>query len=326
MPSDTSTPVTSALDVSLLDPSIQLPTFLVIGAGKSGTTSLWSYLGQHPDVFVSPVKETNFFALEGQDVPAQDTSAEQMHHYPWSVTRWADYATLFAGAAGHAAVGEVSPMYLYHPEAPARIKARLPHVRLVAVLRQPADRLFSRWQHLVSEGRAPSARFADALDRSSIWWRRPDLVPEGFYGRHVARYLDAFPREQLKVVLFDDLKADLPGVLRDVYAFLGVDPGFVPEVLTPRNVSGRIENPVLRRLVGRESVVRAALERLAPGLLARLREAPRARRALHAVRRRLATRDTLSPALRRRLTREVYGDDLDCLEDVLGRDLSTWRA
>jgi hypothetical protein len=299
---------------------------LVIGAGKSGTTSLWSYLGQHPDVFVSPVKEPNFFALEGQAVPARDASPGQMHHYPQSVTRWADYVALFDSAAGHAAAGEASPMYLYHPDAPARIRARLPEAKLVAVLRQPAERLFSRWQHLVADGRAPSPRFADALRPDSIWWRRPDLVPEGFYGRHLARYLALFPREQVKVVLFDDLKADAAGVVRDVYDFLGVGPSVQPQALTPRNASGRIEHPVLRRLVGRQSVVRAAVARLAPDLLDRLREDPRAQRLLYGVRRRLATRDVLPADLKRRVTEEIYGADLRQLEALLGRDLSAWRG
>jgi hypothetical protein len=296
----------------------------VIGAGKSGTTSVWRALDQHPEVFMSPVKEPNFFALKGEDLSPDADDPERMHHYPDAVTTWTDYQALFDEAPDGAVTGEASPMYLYDERAPATIAHHLgTDVRLVAFLRQPAERLFSRWQHLVAEGFPPSDQFQDALDRSSIWWRRPDLVPEGFYGAHLQRYVDRFPRAHLKVFLFEDLVTRPHETMATLYRFLNVDPSFRPDT-TPRNSSHRLQHPALAWLLGRRGGLKAALAAARPGLWNRLRHADPARRLLARLRRRLGHKDALPPRLRRRLTTEIYADDLRHLEGLLGRSLTAW--
>jgi hypothetical protein len=300
------------------------PSFLVIGAGKSGTTSLWRSLDQHPEVFMSPVKEPNFFALKGEDLPRDADDPERMHHYPDAVTTCAGYQALFDEAPDGAVTGEVSPMYLYDERAPATIAHHLgTDVRLVAMLRQPAERLFSRWQHLVAEGYPPSDRFRDALDRSSIWWRRPDLVPEGFYGAHLQRYLDRFPRSHLKVFLFEDLVERPKATMEALYRFLGVDPAFRPDT-TPRNSSHRLQHPVLAWLLGRHGGLKAVLRSALPELWSRLRRSPTAQRLLATARRHLGHKASLPGALRRRITHEIYADDLRHLNSLLDRSLDHW--
>jgi len=300
------------------------PSFLVIGAGKSGTTSVWRALDQHPEVFMSPVKEPNFFALKGEDLAPDADDPERLHHYPDAVTTWADYQALLGGAPDGAVTGEVSPMYLYDERAPANIAHHLgTDVRLVAFLRQPAERLFSRWQHLVAEGYPPSDRFRDALDRSSVWWRRPDLVPEGFYGAHLQRYLDRFPRSHLKVFLFEDLVERPQETMAVLYRFLGVDPAFRPDT-TPRNSSHRLQHPVLAWLLGRHGGLKAVLRSALPEVWSRLRQSPTAQRLLATVRRRLGHKASLSGTLRRRITHEIYGDDLRHLATLLDRSIDHW--
>ena len=162
-----------------------LPDFLLIGAGKSGTTAVHSCLDQHPEIYMSAIKEPNFFALEGTKLNCQQNDPEQRFHYPWSVTSLEEYKELFVQKTEGQICGESSPMYLYSPEAVQRIKNYVPEIILIAILRNPADRLYSRYMHLARENREPSQSFADALDRKSIWWRRNDLVNEVHISPHV---------------------------------------------------------------------------------------------------------------------------------------------
>lgn len=295
------------------------PSFLVIGAGKSGTTSVWRYLDQHPEVFMSPVKEPNFFALEGMSL-SSEPDPKRMHHYPQSVTTWEDYQALFADAPPTLVTGEVSPMYLYDDRAPSNIVNHLgTDVRLIAFLRQPAERLFSRWQHLVADGHPPSDDIRDAFDRSSIWWQRPDLVPEGFYGNHLQRYVERFPRSHLKIFLFEELVEHPDATLTALYEFIGVDPSFTP-VQAQHNSSHRLTHPVLDWLFGRESPLKQLLCTLAPSL----RHHPMANQLLAWIRQRFGHREVLSPDLRKRLTHEIYADDIRKLESILDRRLPQW--
>ena len=297
------------------------PTFFVIGAGKSGTTSLWRYLDQHADVFVTPVKEPNFFALMGETIPDPAADPDRMHDYPQSVTTWDAYRALFHGSQHAAARGEVSPMYLYHPDAPARLRRFCPDAKLIAVLRHPADRLFSRWQHLLADGYPPSDAITDAFDRDSIWWRRNDLVREGFYGRHLQRYLARFPREQIRVVLFEDFVADPDAVMQSLFRFLGVAPSAALDTGTRHNTSARVASPLLRWAIGRDGALKRWIAAHLPP-----HWTPTARAVLTDLRRRFGRRDTLAPSVRRRLIRDIYRPDILRLEGLLDRDLSHWLA
>src|ERR671920_1370194 len=108
------------------------PNFIVIGAAKAGTTALYWYLAEHPTVFMSPVKETNFFAYALDEQGRLVYGDPDVHKFP--VKTLAEYEALFAPAAGVLAVGEASPIYLECPQAPARIRATLPDVRLICCL------------------------------------------------------------------------------------------------------------------------------------------------------------------------------------------------
>ena len=125
-----------------------LPNFLLIGAAKAGTTSLWSYLAQHPEVYLPENKEPNYFAFaDAQPNCVGPAPAHVIHELllKFSVTTWPEYLALFQGRTDQKAVGEASVRYLYVPEAAARIHERLPEVRLIAVLREPVSRLYSHY-------------------------------------------------------------------------------------------------------------------------------------------------------------------------------------
>src|SRR3954454_23553703 len=203
------------------------PTFLILGAAKAGTTALYHYLKQHPEVCMSEIKETNFFALMGRPLDFRGPG-DQEHINRFSVTTWGAYHSRFPDLTDAKAVGEASPLYLYSPEAPGRIARWLPRAKLVVILRDPVDRAYSAFLHLVRDGREAVRDFGEALRREKsrvadhwehIWHYRA----MGLYHEQLKRYADRFDRAQMRIYLHEDLEADPRGVLQDLFRFLGVD-------------------------------------------------------------------------------------------------------
>lgn len=302
----------------------KLPNFMIIGAGKSGTTALYEYLSEHPDVFMSPVKETNFFALEGDKLIDPKDDPEQMYHYPWSITNWDEYVNLYNGVTTEKAIGEVSPMYLYSEEAAFRIKQRLPDVKLIVILRNPVDRLYSRFMHLARENRKPTSRFEDALERGNIWWRRNDLVKEGFYHNHLKKYFQLFEPSQIKVILYDDLKSDPLRVIQNIYDFIGVDGWFEPDLNAEYNVSGLIKNPVIDKFIGQKSVIKELAKRVTPKFTEAITSNQQLRKWVNQLRRKNLTKVPIPNGIRNAMIQSIYGEDINSLQSLINRDLTSW--
>ena len=302
----------------------KLPNFMIIGAGKSGTTALYEYLAEHPDVYMSPVKETNFFALEGEKMVDPKDDPEQMFHYPWSVTNWEDYVKLFDGVETEKAIGEVSPMYLYSEEAAFRIKERFPDMKLIVILRNPVDRLYSRFMHLARENRKPTNRFEDALDRETIWWRRNDLVKEGFYHNHLQKYYDLFDKDQIKVILYDDFKSDPLKEVQNIYEFIGVNGWHEPDFNTEYNVSGLIKNPVIDKLIGQKSVIKELAAMVNPRLKDAIISNQQLKKWINQLRKKNLMKVPIPNNIRNAMIESVYGSDIQQLQHLINRDLSNW--
>jgi hypothetical protein len=232
-----------------------LPTFLIIGAARSGTTSLHRYLGQHPDVFMSPVKEPRFFAMEGAASSPPSGSEERV----WSgtVTSREAYESLFRGVAGETAVGESSVLYLWSERAARAIHAAIPDAKLIASLRHPADRAFSHFRHNRRIGHEPNETFAAALADDAVR-HYTAYVEQGMYGYLLRRYCERFDRDRICVLLYDDLCADPTAATQALYRFLGVDDRFVPRTEEIFNASAepsagdeRLDPALRRRLTER---------------------------------------------------------------------------
>ena len=215
------------------------PNFIILGAAKAGTTALYHYLQQHPQIYMTPLKETNYFALRGQHLdfrgPGDDDYVNRM-----SITNEAAYRAQFEGVRDEIAVGEASPLYLYHPETANRIRQTLPDAKLIAFLRNPVDRAYSAFLHLVRDNRESERDFAAALAREPeriaanyehIW----HYMSMGRYYEQLKRYYDRFPSEQIKVFLYRDLRTEPTRVLREIHGFLGVDADFCPNMGTRYN-------------------------------------------------------------------------------------------
>lgn len=299
--------------------SNKLPTFLIIGAPKSGTTALYEYLRQHPDIYMSPLKEPRFFAVEGGSAnfggPFADVENKVI------IDNMDEYRACFDGAHDEKAIGEASTLYLASPIAPLRIRQYIPDVRLVAILRDPIERAFSGYLMNVMQKRETSS-FEEAIEdeprRLRENWYGARYLDAGHYSEQIRRYLSAFPKEQLKVYLYDDLKDDTHGLLEDLFNFLDVDPTFEVNTSWKHNVSGIPTNRLVDAVIGQRPS-RYWLRRMKPYVpksLVRLR---------HKIRRQYMYRPQLDPETRARLIPR-FKDDILWLQDFLDRDLSAWMS
>lgn len=194
--------------------SRRLPNFLVIGAMKAGTTSLYHYLQAHPQVYMPPVKELAFFA-EGSN---------WRRGLDW-------YRKQFVSADPNAiAIGEASTLYTKYPRhrgVPQRIAAHIPEARLIYVIRDPIVRIRSHYQHRVTQG-SERTPFEEAV------FENPIYVDCSRYALQIEQYMGYFPREQLLVITSEDLRDARLATIRKVYEHLGVDTDFVPNILDRR--------------------------------------------------------------------------------------------
>src|SRR5918994_968558 len=208
-----------------------MPNFFIVGAQKAGTTSLYHYLNQHPQIYMSPVKEPFFFDHEinskGDVVVRGFAGRRQAPRY----ANLEEYQALFRGVGGETAIGEASPLYIYAPGTPERIKEYVPEARSVALLRNPADRAYSAYLHALRIGVEPLADFAQALreeeERIRNGWHYVfHYRNRGLYYEQIKRYYEVFGRESVGVWLYDDLKEDPARMVRSVFRFLGVEDTF----------------------------------------------------------------------------------------------------
>lgn len=307
---------------------MKYPNFLIIGAGKSGTTSVYQAIKQHPDVFMSPVKEPNFFALEGQKKTTgyDKEDPDGFNFYPWAVTKLEDYQTLFETVADEKAVGESSTMYQYMPKAPQNIKKHIPEAKLIAIFRNPADRLYSRYLHLVRENRPPTPNFEDCFERGNLWWQKNDLVQEGFYYTHMKRYFELFDPSQIKIMLYEDLRKEPVAFMQELFDFIGVDKAFIPDMSVQYNVSGKIKNKYVDLFIGQQSFLRKGVEKISPALIQRVRESHGMQKIVTNLRKKNLERVPLSNAVRKRLIEEIYKEEIVSFGNLIQRDLSHWLS
>jgi Sulfotransferase family len=220
------------------------PNLFIVGAAKAGTTSLYHYLARHPDVYMSPVKEPHFFS---QIRPTPNLEPFFPH-----VVDEAAYLALFAAARGEKYLGEASTSYLWDHSAADAIQASCPDAKIIIILREPCDRAYSHYWNDVREG-IEHRSFDDAVSEEvrgppGEWGVSSLYVDAGFYSERVERYLEKFEGNVL-ILFFEQLVADVPTTVEQVFTFLAVDPGCASQIereasnpfALPRNaLSGRL--------------------------------------------------------------------------------------
>lgn len=308
---------------------MRAPNFFIVGAPRAGTTSLYHYLDQHPAIYMSPIKEPSFFSPEvveltprAKDIFAADAAAVQAYlDGPMTekrdrgfVLEWAQYLKLFKHATNETAVGEASVAYLGSYGAPWAIRARIPDARIVMMLRDPVDRLYSHFVALRAVGEA---------DRPFVEWaagevpadaaRRTRSGPDwpGRYALHLRRYLDAFRHDQVRVSLYEDYVHDPRTVVKNLLTFLRVDPEYPIDLRRRHNVTLVPRWPALHHRALRSA--RQAIRSVVPAAVS-----ARARTWY------LTPLSRGPTAGERAQVREMLEADIRALETLIDRDLSGW--
>ncbi|MEP2771612.1 MAG: sulfotransferase [Fulvivirga sp.] len=300
-----------------------IPDFLIIGAGKSGTTSLDNYLKQHPDIFMSSRKEPDFFSYDKIDLRTLDKDA--LAHYENAVTDIKTYSDLFQEASEHQLKGETSNTYLVIEGTAENIYSYHPQMKLIAILRQPTQRLFSRYLHLARESELPSKNFEEVLDKSSIWWIRNDLVKEGFYYKNLKRYFDVFPHQNIRVYLQEDLKNHPVKTLNSIYEFLSLKKLDAINDTIEYNKSGFIKNKFYDRTIGHNSIIKKVIKKVIPSTFYKsLKENKWLKQNINKLQEKNLERPQLSKALYQKITDDIYKEDIVSLSKLIKRDLNSW--
>jgi len=310
------------------------PNFLIIGAQRSGTTSLFKYLQQHPDIYMSQKKEPRFFVFDEENPQFAGSEKEKSEaRYQAlrqaSVTNFQDYCDLFRNVTSQKAIGEASPHYLYCPRAAERIRYYLPDTKIIAILRDPVERAYSNFfLQGPTDAKQFIAKFTQAVRKEEnnklddIWDGAIHYVRKGFYYSQLMRYYNIFDQNRIKVYLYDDLNENLTGLMQDIFRFLDVKDTFIPDTSMRFSDSARkvVGNTFLAKLLAKQW----------PKTLARHVFSNKYR---HSIQQKLITyldstkknfiKPALPPELRKQLI-EIYREDTLKLQDLLQRDLSKW--
>lgn len=289
------------------------PDFFIVGAPRAGTTSLYHYLRRHPDLFMPAVKEPHFFA-QIRPVP------EQSHLFPAMDEQ--RYLRLFKGARDHLAVGEASPSYLVTTEAARRIQERVPHARIIILLRDPVERAFSHYLMDVRDG-LQTLPFYEALVKDyqaprKEWGAARLYVEEGRYHDSIKRYAGSFGAGNVAVFLCEGLALNANLVVSHVLEFLGLDPGRMAPLREPRIYNGF---SVSRNGVADWIVKSKWARKYAAPLVPPLWRSRLVAGVLH----KPAAKPPLDPRAVSFL-RELLTPDLDRLEEFLGQKLPFFRT
>jgi hypothetical protein len=286
---------------------VKNPDFILVGAPKCGTTALFEFLGQHPEVRLANIKEPHFFSFLGDKKPH------------WATKSLEEYAELF-DAADPRLQGEASTWYLYSPTAAISIKRTVPRVKILAILRNPMERALSSYLFRLQNGWESCMNFEAAvraeperIKKGAEWDFH--YVAAGLYGQQLARYYEVFPEDQIKVLLHEDFRIEPEVCLRDVCVFLGINPDFKFTTTVDVNTTKPPRFPSINRFLVKNRHSIGKIRQLLPGIMYRqlLRIKDLNRRS----------RPQTSDSLARELG-DYYREDIKLLETLLGRALSTW--
>ncbi len=203
--------------------------FFVVGAARSGTTSLYNYLKQHPEVFLSDVKELNHFSqVESNDHSDYKTPKKGESYHTKIIKSYEVYESLFSEAGDHQKTGDVSPSYLWGTDTAKRIQKHNPNAKIIITLRNPVERAFSHYVMNYGVGYDKISNFGDALNakQDRVWGGGNLYVAWSTYFDAVKSYYDAFPKDSIKLLIFEDWTQEKDETLKDLFELVGVAPHF----------------------------------------------------------------------------------------------------
>ena len=289
-----------------------LPNFLIVGVQKAGTTSIYNYLQEHPQVYMSLVKETNFLEKDWENMPPEQQNKN-------GIVTLEKYSELFANVKAEIAIGEASPNYLFHYESSAaRIKKYVPDAKLIVVLRNPVERAYS--DYLMHRRDAIGYRsLSEQIKHSS---HKSFVLRKGFYYVPLKYYFDQFGQEQVKVFFYDDLCENPQNFMRSMYQYLGVDDNFLPNTARKAQVAKIPKNKTINNLLNRKNILRNTAANILKKVMP-VESRQKLRDRLINLNSKSKQAEPLSTEERQQLI-ELYREDILQLQDLLGRDLSKW--
>lgn len=296
-----------------------LPNLFVVGAAKSGTTALYHYLRAHPQIYVpSTIKEPNYMAFFA-GLPVLNGPGDRVHGAARSITRLEDYEKLYADWNHAKVAADVSPAYLHRPHAAAKIAELCPRAKIVMLLRNPIEATFSMFSMMHRDRRENCDSFAEAFHRTherlaAGWEWAWDYQSCFYYSDQVARFLDLFPREQLFIRRYEELKCTPEKFYRDLMEFIGVDNLNSADANRWVNVGAQRSDILRRTRTGKVllELARAARKVLPQTVLKRLKLD-----VLHQPAFKLAPKD-------RRMLADHFRDDIRRLSTLLKWNLDDW--
>ena len=294
--------------------------FIGVGCYKSGTTWLAQCLLEHPEVCFSKDKEVNFFNehFYFRRVSGSKSVAQGVENDNFSKgLGW--YQNQFPSCDGKTIHGEFSVSYMHDVAAPQRIKSTFPDVKLIYVLRNPVDFIYSLyWWRKSSVWEDSSGEENKAEDILS----EKEFLHMGYYYKHLKRFFDVFGSDKIKVFLLDEIKEDSEKVFRDTCNFLSIDPVYIPESLNKRvNEARQIKSVGVKRIVSKimslvyKSGLKPIINLVTSSLVVEMYGAMNVSNKKY---------PSIDKDLREKLER-VYAEDIAELEKLISKDLSVWK-
>ncbi len=312
------------------------PNFLVVGAAKCGTTSLYHYLVRHPQVYMCPIKEPNHFSTDIDPVnfspeykqieKEKRINIKEYVNSDFRVKHWGsyvhdreDYTKLFRFAKDKKAIGEISNSYLFSAVAAKNIHDEFPEMKIVMVLRNPVERVYSHYLANLRDGKTILS-FRKELEKDAAktekgWAISHTYLEMGLYHDQVQRYLQLFPENQIRIYLYDDLKKDTPGLVRNLFAFLGISTDSNINFSEKHNEAKMPKNRFLVHLLTRIGIKRRLLHLLPEKWQTPVKSA--------------FFSDSPVPKMTaedRNWLIDFYKEDIAKLSDLIHRDLSSWTV
>lgn len=293
-----------------------LPDFLVIGVGKAGTHSIYEYLRQHPSISLTRKKETHFFVCDRASEAVPEGFEKQA--FTDRIDNLDDYLREFDAKPGATVYGEVCPSYYYYPNAARNIKKYIPGVKLICILRNPVDRLFSNFTYGSDNNNA--SQFAEKLEnyfenpledpRFARW------VDNGNYFKSLQVYFDLFPRENIKIFLYEELSSYPRKLMRELLEFIGLM-DFEFDTSQRFNVSGKVKLKWLKKLI-KKFKLSAKLRSILP--------VPVYQKLRVFTEKAITDKKDTIPAGSLKKLQDFYRSDLLKLQELLNLDLSAWLS
>jgi len=276
-----------------------LPTFILIGPGRSGTSWMYEVLKAHPEVCMAKnTKETLFFTTE----------------YSNGLSWYSDFFTNKNNSTK--AIGEIGNTYFYTEEVPQRIKSTLPDTTLITCLRNPIDRIISSYLYRKRAGQT-------TLSFEKCIKIQPDLISDNFLGTHLNRYLSHFDRSQINILFYDDLDSNPLSFAKKLYEIIGVDALFQPDI-----VNEKINQGAQAVVPGSERIFRIAADTLRKlGLFYILDSLKRNQSLRSIILKDVKKEDTIqiiSDSIRKMLQAKFI-PEIEMVEKITERDLSNWK-